>query len=188
MCIRDSVSVITKGSVTSASDPRGFDEGDAGRGALVDGSALDSNSVQASMLFHSVTFLTAGAIGLRMKDGVRVEWLNSFTYFADIGLKAENGTTGFVSPHDGSTRNFGAELRSIGSANVYGNKGAVADGSDCLMYLIQHNMAYIGTGKSKENDKTLVNHDNEIEKLNSCLLYTSPSPRDRTRSRMPSSA
>ena len=26
------------------------------------------------------------------------------------------------------------------------------------------------------------------QKLNSCLLYTSPSPRDRTRSRMPSSA
>ena len=28
----------------------------------------------------------------------------------------------------------------------------------------------------------------EIGQLNSCLLYTSPSPRDRTRSRMPSSA
>ena len=28
----------------------------------------------------------------------------------------------------------------------------------------------------------------EIEKMNNCLLYTSPSPRDRTRSRMPSSA
>ena len=28
----------------------------------------------------------------------------------------------------------------------------------------------------------------EARKLNSCLLYTSPSPRDRTRSRMPSSA
>ena len=27
-----------------------------------------------------------------------------------------------------------------------------------------------------------------LENLNSCLLYTSPSPRDRTRSRMPSSA
>ena len=26
------------------------------------------------------------------------------------------------------------------------------------------------------------------EKFNDCLLYTSPSPRDRTRSRMPSSA
>ena len=30
--------------------------------------------------------------------------------------------------------------------------------------------------------------NNELYKLNSCLLYTSPSPRDRTRSRMPSSA
>ena len=29
---------------------------------------------------------------------------------------------------------------------------------------------------------------NILNKLNSCLLYTSPSPRDRTRSRMPSSA
>ena len=28
----------------------------------------------------------------------------------------------------------------------------------------------------------------EIEQLKNCLLYTSPSPRDRTRSRMPSSA
>ena len=28
----------------------------------------------------------------------------------------------------------------------------------------------------------------EWEKINTCLLYTSPSPRDRTRSRMPSSA
>ena len=28
----------------------------------------------------------------------------------------------------------------------------------------------------------------EMDRLNDCLLYTSPSPRDRTRSRMPSSA
>jgi len=30
--------------------------------------------------------------------------------------------------------------------------------------------------------------DKELELLNICLLYTSPSPRDRTRTRMPSSA
>ena len=30
--------------------------------------------------------------------------------------------------------------------------------------------------------------DGEVEKFINCLLYTSPSPRDRTRSRMPSSA
>ena len=157
--------------VSQDGDPRGFEVGNAGRGALVDGSVLDANSTQASMLFHSVTFITPGAIGLRMKDGVRVEWLNSFTYFADVGIKAENGSTGFVSPHDGSTRNYGAEIRSIGSANVYGNQGAVADGSDCLMYLIQHNMAYIGTGGNKENDKTLRVEANETVELNSGKIY-----------------
>ena len=38
--------------------------------------------------------------------------------------------------------------------------------------------------------KELVEDCSELKKIgiNSCLLYTSPSPRDRTRSRMPSSA
>ena len=37
--------------------------------------------------------------------------------------------------------------------------------------------------RGKDNDIFLISNDSEI-----CLLYTSPSPRDRTRSRMPSSA
>ena len=40
------------------------------------------------------------------------------------------------------------------------------------------------TSKSEETDKFRKNTDGP----NTCLLYTSPSPRDRTRSRMPSSA
>ena len=41
-----------------------------------------------------------------------------------------------------------------------------------------------------ENDllTSRLNYENVIGQLNDCLLYTSPSPRDRTRSRMPSSA
>ena len=35
-----------------------------------------------------------------------------------------------------------------------------------------------------ETDKATM----EVEAVDDCLLYTSPSPRDRTRSRMPSSA
>ena len=35
---------------------------------------------------------------------------------------------------------------------------------------------------------TVVNEDSEFVEAVTCLLYTSPSPRDRTRSRMPSSA
>ena len=38
----------------------------------------------------------------------------------------------------------------------------------------QQNVAFFGLGN--------------IDKIDTCLLYTSPSPRDRTRSRMPSSA
>ena len=34
----------------------------------------------------------------------------------------------------------------------------------------------------------LLNSEPYVNTLGSCLLYTSPSPRDRTRSRMPSSA
>jgi len=50
-------------------------------------------------------------------------------------------------------------------------------------------------GYSKEYAYGKVNTSNAAElmkccrpELNGCLLYTSPSPRDRTRSRMPSSA
>jgi len=88
------VSVITKGSVTSAGDPRGFDQGDAGRGALLDGEVATADSREASMLFHSVTFITPGAIGLQATNGARVEWLNSFVYFADKAVVGENGANG----------------------------------------------------------------------------------------------
>ena len=37
------------------------------------------------------------------------------------------------------------------------------------------------------NDKVKVS-SNDTTQIQTCLLYTSPSPRDRTRSRMPSSA
>ena len=164
------VTVITKGSVVSASDPRGFAQGDAGKGALVDGASVNSASNDASLLFHSCTFITPGVDCITMTNGVRVEWLNSFTYFANRGLYAVNGVTGHLSS-DGSTLKYGAELRSIGSANVYGNFGAVADGADCLMYLIQHNMAYIGSGKFLDNDPSRVIQSQETTEANSGKVY-----------------
>lgn len=160
------VTVITKGSVTSASDPRGFDEGDAGGGARVDGSVA-TTSDNISMLFHSVTFITPGVDALVMTNGVRVEWLNSFTYFANRGLYATNGTLGLA----GLGVRFGSELRSISSANVYGTYGAVADGNSTLMYLINHNFAYIGAGKDVLNDETLNIAENETVELNLGKIY-----------------
>ena len=163
------VSVITKGSTTSASDPRGYDSGDAGRGALVDGNVVAQSSRSASMLFHSVTFITPGVTGLVLKNGVRAEWLNSFTYFAETSIKVEQGTEGRLLQD--STIEYGGELRMIASASVYGNKGIVADGADCLVYAINHNLAYIGSGKNVTNDNTLTLQENEITELNGAKVY-----------------
>ena len=89
-------SVITTGSVTSGADPRGFNQGDAGRGALVDGSSVAVSSDEAALLFNECTFVVPNSVGLYLKNGARCEWLNSFTYFAADSIKGENpGGTGF---------------------------------------------------------------------------------------------
>lgn len=152
------ISVITENESTLAS---------AGRGAYIDGSVANSNSIEASMLFHSCTFITPNADSIIMKNGVRVEWLNSFIYYANRGLYAENGSLGFASLGG----KFGAEIRSIGSANVYGNYGAWADGNETLMYLINHNFGYIGSGLDSNNDPSEVIQDNEVVELNGGKIY-----------------
>ena len=139
----------------------------AGKGALVDGSVVDPTSNEASMLFHSVTFITPDVDALTMTNGVRVEWLNSFTYFANRSLYATQGSLGFAS----LGVKFGAEVRAIASASVYGNYGAVADGADTLMYLIQYNFGYVGSGLDSSNDRTLVVQANETVELNSGKIY-----------------
>ena len=96
------VTVITQGSVTSVNDPRGFLTGDAGKGAYLDGSVVNVSSKEAACLFHSVTFICPGVDTLTCTNGVRVEWLNSFTYFADRSIYAVSGILGFAS--DGKTR------------------------------------------------------------------------------------
>ena len=141
--------------------------GNAGKGALVDGSVANTASNQASMLFNAVTLITPGVDAVTMTNGVRVEFIDSFTYFANRSLYATNGSLGFASL--GVT--FGAEVRVIASASVYGNIGAEADGDQTLMYLINHNMAYIGSGKDLNNDISLVDQTKETIELNSGKIY-----------------
>jgi hypothetical protein len=90
------ITVITKGSTTTVGDPYGFDSNDAGKGALADGSVVNSASKEASMLFHSATFITPNQETITGTNGVRIEWLNSFSYFADKGLYLTSGSTGFA--------------------------------------------------------------------------------------------
>lgn len=237
------VSVIARGSVTSPTDSFGFDSNDAGKGALVDGSVATAASKEASMLFHSVTFFTPNQECIVATNGVRIEWLNSFSYFADKGIYAISGTSGFAGAGktrlrintqlgtwavgdtlsyydtDGTTvlasgiihsvdgdfvnltgrqigfvttaiqdlrtssggtaqlinfadySDFGAEIRSIGSACVYGNFGVVGDGDGVTVYLISQNFAYIGAGKSSSNDPYDRIAANEAVELNRARVY-----------------
>ena len=139
----------------------------AGPGALVDGAVANPASVQASMLFHAVTFIVPGADGITATNGARVEWLNSFTYFANRGIYLTQGTLGFAS----LGVKYGAEMRSINSANVYGNYGAVADGANTLGYLVGHNFGYIGSGIDSNNDDQLTIQANEIVPINGGQLF-----------------
>jgi hypothetical protein len=171
----------------------------AGRGALADGSAAQLSSNQPSMLFHSATFITKGADGLVIKNGARVEWLNSFTYFANRGIYlystqsstldgGSSSVSGTALDGGGSTSinlqavdggtattmytstNI-AELRSINSANVYGNYGVVGDGDGVVAYLVGHNFGYIGAGLDSRNDASNVIQANEVITSNGAKVY-----------------
>ena len=113
------VSVITSGSVTSAADPRGFLQGDAGGGAYIDGSLANAASREAGCLFHSVTFITPGVDGLTITNGARVEWLNCFTYFANKGLYAVDGATGLKGTGKTAVRVAGLSGGSITAGNTF---------------------------------------------------------------------
>jgi hypothetical protein len=90
------ITVITRGSTVSAEDPYGFDSNDAGKGVLADGSVANASSKEAAMLFHSVTFFTPNQECISATNGTRIEWLNSFSYFADKGFYLTSGSTGFA--------------------------------------------------------------------------------------------
>ena len=60
------------------------------------------------------------------------------------------------------------------------------DSKDDYLLLLEHNNVITSGRSSKENN--LLVSKGQLHELGICLLYTSPSPRDATLSRMPSSA
>jgi len=120
----------------------------------------DSTAGQAGQIIYPAginytTFISLFTTGATY-DWVFVPNINTFTGYKtaeELGIK------------------FGAEIRSIGSANVYGTYGAVADGADTIAYLINHNFAYIGTGTDYTNDQNLVIQANEVVEQNDGRIY-----------------
>ena len=100
---------------------------------------------------------------------------NNSTTFIDDGVTYQDvrssagGTANLINFADYS--DFGAELRSIGSACIYGTYGAYGDGDGVLMYLIGQNFAYVGSGKKSTNDPLDRIDANEVTKLNRAKIY-----------------
>ena len=67
--------------------------------------------------------------------------------------------------------------------------GTIMDTERLYAYAWQTHLKQFGLSIPEDEIKQFVGVDDRIvHSFYSCLLYTSPSPRDRTRSRMPSSA
>ena len=96
-------------------------------------------------------------------DGKNTDLLNFDTTPATISNGS--GTTA-TTIENIDVRDFGAEVRMIGSANVYGNYGLYGDGEGVIVYAIGQNLAYIGNGKEVTNDPESVNQANEVVELN----------------------
>ncbi len=98
------ITVLNTGTTVTADDPYGYDTADspptsylAGRGAKIDGSLVDSSSLEAGMLFNEVTFFTPNNKGIILTNGARAEYLNCFHYFASEAITGESGSVGIGS-------------------------------------------------------------------------------------------
>jgi hypothetical protein len=96
---------------------------------------------------------------------------NMWRIYVTTSLVAGVGIPIFSSPVIGTITRFGAEFRSINSANVYGNYGAVADGPNTLGYLVGHNFGYVGSGVDSSNDRSLAIQANEVFESNNGTIY-----------------
>ena len=258
------VTVLNRGSLTSESDPYGYDTPDnypsslvSGRGVLIDGSVVQSTTLEPAILFNECTFITPNQTSLRMINGARSEWVNCFTYFSSKGIEGISGPVGVAStanitlrlsgittsslsqnyvikyyqsgspvaigtivstsgivtntPYitllgkgsgvfnsvgigsvqdirifqsNGSTQvgtastilwadyqKFGADLRSIGSADNFGEYGVNADGPGVQLRLFGFNFGCVGSGKTFTQDPTLTVKSNEAIQSNGGRVY-----------------
>ena len=161
------ITVLNTGSQVTASDPYGYDTPDsnpasfiAGRGALVDGSKVTSNSLEAGMLFNEVTFFTPNNKGIVLTNGARAEYLNCFHYFSSQAIVGTSGTVGIagtanvrlkfdnpsVTPsvnHVVKLRDGGGTVVAVGTITSYNSPYAEIDGKG-------HGTFTVGTGSTQD--------------------------------------
>lgn len=124
----------------------------AGGGAYIDGSVADPNTqLPPTALFFSTTFIVPNAKGIVATNGTRIEWLNSFTYFAETGIKLETGTSGV-----GGSGNTVVTLGDV--------TGTISPG-DTFTYYDQTGSIILATGTVEEVDGDTITLDGYVGNL-----------------------
>ena len=134
------------------------------------------------------------------QKGFSFQWTPSLGDGSSIGFRSENrGPSGIVSTLTGTISNLLPKLnwaKQHGHARVLqssslivqsGNKGVLNSTSD-IPYQTSGQNGTVSTAFVKTGLQTTITPEVLGERSDSCLLYTSPSPRDKRQSRMPSSA
>ena len=84
---------------------------------------------------------------------------------------------------------IGAYAAAMGGVDAIVFTGGIGENSASMRARIVQRLEFLGVVLDEDRNRDAsVRNDNEYALITTCLLYTSPSPRDRTRSRMPSSA
>ena len=100
-----------------------------------------------------------------------------FETFTDASTSTQVVYSAGVSPSTATSivladyHQFGAELRCIGSAAVFGNQGVIANGTGTDLKLIAFNLSAIGSGKDLSDDFSLTVQSNEIIQTNGGKIY-----------------
>jgi len=127
------------------------------------GQTVTFTSTDASTVVGPLNIESVSGSDILIIDGKNTDLLNFDTTPQTISFSGGGSATTIENI---DVRDFGAEVRMIGSANVYGNYGLYGDGEGVIVYAIGQNLAYIGNGKEVTNDPQSVNQPNEVVELN----------------------
>ena len=137
---------------------------------------------------NSVTQFVALALWMAKNRGFDVQTstlADATNWF--LRTQAPDGAWGYHGNDPGVFRRVSQGVKGeTGGDNSWGHQSDAASGASSL-YILAGTLQFINQ-KPKTEPKKKTNVSSAIQLKTDCLLYTSPSPRDMRRSRMPSSA
>jgi len=138
-------------------------------GTFLAGDVVTFTSTDGSTVTNCTVESVSGSDTL-IVDG-RYDGLDGFDFTPQsiVATTGSGATATSIIRYD--RKDFGAEMRSIASANVYGQFGIRADGPDVRLRMSSHDFGYIGAGKKFDNNDNDVAQANEVVEVNGGRVF-----------------